>query len=95
MSTTSTTTTTTMSTSHPTISYAAATPISSFAMSTSTIKLLHVNPTITPFDGEDITSYSPVQFLQMCDDVSVTLTFKQVEIKLALLNPTSKLKIPL
>ena len=55
------TTTTTASTT-------AATPTT---MSPPTIKLLHQNPTITPFDGEDITSYSPVQFLQMCDDVII------------------------
>ena len=61
----------TMATTTASTTTTTATTATAASMSPPTIKLLHQNPTITPFDGEDITSYSPVQFLQMCDDVII------------------------
>ena len=68
--TTTTVTTATTTTAH--ISPANAPPMSSTGFQNPvlapTFKLLHHDPSIQKFSGEDISSYSPSQFLQQCED---------------------------
>ena len=69
-STLTTTTITTTTTATPTT--ANITPMSSTVFQspvlTPTFKLLHHDPSIQKFSGEDISVYSPLQFLQQCED---------------------------
>ena len=61
---TTTTTTTTPSTTVPSVSSTAfQNPVL-----TPTFKLLHHDPSIQKFSGDDISLYSPLQFLQQCED---------------------------
>ena len=66
-STTTTTMTTATTTTTTTTTPATVSPLST-TLYTPTFKLLHHDPSIQKFGGEDISQYTPLQFLQSCED---------------------------
>ena len=68
MTTTTTTMTTTSTVSTPTVTSTTTPSILHNPVHTTTFKLLSHDPSIQKFGGDDVSQYSPLQFLQLCED---------------------------